>query len=139
MRRWIVGAVIALSSVTATAQPDKDWWACQYTEGTGMSWEYDRWEVRSFKLERPFVLVSDGSGLLTVESVAKAFDGEPSWYQCDDRSPGRVWCRDYVGSSLFFDPSTGNGGTSYLLSTITDSRSEDMDDVGVFAFECTKG
>jgi hypothetical protein len=82
--------------------------------------------------------MSDGNGSLTTESVAKAMHGEPSWYVCDARSLGQAWCRDYAGSSLYFDPKTGKGGISYLGGTTT-SGTDYRDSVSVKAFECTKG
>ena len=135
----LIAVAAMVLSTAAVAQPDKDWWACQVVHASGMNWANNQWVTRTFEEGSPFVLMSDGNGSLTMESVAKAMamHGEPSWYVCDARSRGQAWCRDYAGSSLYFDPKTGKGGISALLGA-TQSDTERAT-VTVDAFECTKG
>ena len=61
-------------STTAVAQPDKDWWACQVVHSSGMDWENNRWVTRTFEDSLAFVLMSDGNGSLTTESVAEVLE-----------------------------------------------------------------
>ena len=140
MKKLIVAAMVL--STAAVAQPDKDWWACQVVHSSGMKWENNRWVTTTFNESPPFVLMSDGNGLLTKESVAKAMNGEPSWYVCDTREYGdnpAAWCRDRAGHALYFDPETSKGGISRMTGTVTPGSNSRRDTVTVDAFECTKG
>ena len=139
MRSLIAVAAMVLST-TAVAQPDKDWWACQVVHSSGMYWENNRWMTATFKEDPSFVLMSDGNGSLTKESVKKALDTTlvDAGLECKDWNyQGYVSCMAVGGALLSFNKETGKGGISYLGGT-TDTGSN-RDTVSVEAFECTKG
>lgn len=140
MKRLIAVAAMVLST-SAVAQPDKDWWACQAVHTAGMEWENNRWVTTTFTNDPPFVLMSDGNGSLTKESVLKAvgLEGLPEQgVECKDWAfEGQVACMTVMGMHLHFNKEIGKGGISRMLgSTGTDTN---RDSVGVSAFECTKG
>ena len=140
--KQLITALAILLSTSAVAQPDKDWWACQYVESVGLIWENGQWERTGFKNRPPFVLMSDGNGLLTKESVAKMFSNTspaPSIVVCSSEITGHISCANPVGSSLFFNPYTANGGYSYTYGASQAQTDEIKDTVSVSAFECTKG
>ena len=70
----LIAVAAMVLSTAAVAQPDKDWWACQVVHSAGMKWENNQWVTTTFKGHSPFVLMSDGNGSLTKESVLKAVD-----------------------------------------------------------------
>ena len=139
--RLIAVAAMVLST-TAVAQPDKDWWACQGVHAWGVNWANNQWMTGNLKPSAPFVLMSDGNGSLTKESVAKTIDGHSRWAsqitcRLDSADTSFITCVDDSGTTLNFDRSVGKGGISRLIGTTgTGSR---RDTVSVSAFECTKG
>ena len=141
MKKLIAIAAVLLSTA-AVAQPDKDWWACQVVHSSGMNWENNRWVTTTFKDDPPFVLMSDGNGSLTRESVLKAVDssGLPlGTIECRDWGyRGQVTCMVVNGHSLSFNKETGKGGFSKTFGATT-LNTDYRDSVTVRAFECTKG
>lgn len=129
----------------ANSQPDKDWWACQIVETAGLLWESNSWEVREFEDSAPFVLVSDGKGLLSTRSVAKVIlgdDGAAPFFDCRNKEGDvLIYCSDVViNSSLSFNPELGIGATSYIYGGVTLPDTENRRDMVVVAtFECAKG
>ena len=139
MKKLVTLFIATLLASSVSAQPDKDWWACQFVKAVGMKWENGRWETANFKLGNPFVLMSDGNGGLTKESVAKAMAGHEvfaSITTCVPSPGGYVGCVQN-GSHLFFNTETGKGGMSKLIGTTLNG--EDRDTPVVEAFECAKG
>ena len=135
----IVAAV--LLSTTAVAQPDKDWWACQVVHAWGINWANNQWMTENLRPSAPFVLMSDGNGSLTKESVKKAFDSTvvDSGVECKDWNyQGYVSCMDVGGAHLYFSKETGKGGLS-LMSGSTTTDTDYRDTLSVEAFECSKG
>ena len=140
MRKLIAVAAMVLST-TAVAQPDKDWWACQVVHASGMNWENGQWVTGNLRPSAPFVLMSDGNGSLTKESVKKAFDSTvvDAGVECKDWNyQGQVACMVVNGKSLMFNKETGKGGISRMYGS-TDTDTDYRDTVSVRAFECTKG
>ena len=129
----------------ASSQPDKDWWACQVVETAGLLWESNSWEVSKFEDSAPFVLVSDGKGLLSTRSVAKAILGDDraaQFFDCRTKEGDvLIYCSDVVvNSSLSFNPELGIGATSYIYGGVTLPGTENQRDaVAVTTFECVKG
>ena len=139
MKKLVTLFIATLLASSVSAQPDKDWWACQIVESVGMSWENGRWKATKFNLDPPFVLMSDGNGGLTEESVAKALtmvEGAESVTTCLPPSIGKVTCVA-TGSTLFFHLKRGMGGISDLYGAT--SESDNRDTLAVDAFTCTKG
>ena len=140
----LIAVAAMVLSTAAVAQPDKDWWACQVVHSSGMQWESNRWVTGAFKKRPPFVLMSDGNGSITTESVAAGVYGRPEIADLVTCQPSPnyiegsyVTCLDNLGSTLFFDPKQGKGGFSIRSGSInTGSR---RDSVAVDAFKCTKG
>jgi len=129
-----VALIGSMPAATAAGQP----WACQYTADAGLRWENGSWKATNFREGQPFVLVQDGD-LLTRKSVSTALTG-------DDRShilircrwnEGLVFCRDTLGTSLVFSPTTGQGGLSLILGA-TQNNPEQRDTVHVKHFICQK-
>ena len=142
MRKLIAVAAMVLST-TAVAQPDKDWWACQVVKSSGMEWENNRWVTGTFQEDPPFVLMSDGNGSLTKESVSKVFSGQTSYADqvtCNPDPYGRrrVHCFESAGTTMFFDSQAGKGAVARVLGSIS-TDTDRRDSVEVSAFECTKG
>ena len=142
MKKLIAVAAMVLST-TAVAQPDKDWWACQVVHSSGMYWENNRWVTTAFNEDPPFVLMSDGNGSLTKESVAKVFSGQTSYADRVTCIPGRygrsrVNCFESSGTMMFFDSQAGKGAVARVLGSIS-TDTDRRDTVSVDAFECTKG
>ena len=140
MKKLIAAAAMVLST-TAVAQPDQDWWACQVVHSSGMNWENNRWVTRDIEDAPPFVLMSDGNGLLTKESVLKAVESDLPDYgvECKDWNfGGQVACMVVNGRSLTFNKETGKGGISTMFGA-ADADTNSRDTVSVKAFECTKG
>lgn len=133
----LITALAILLSTSAVAQPDKDWWACQYLESAGLQWKNGQWGVGRFQLESPFVLMSDGNGSLTEDSVSKPIKAPVSLVECVDLQGGDIGCYDASGGYLFFNTNTGRGGVSQMNGAT--STSDNRDTVSVQAFECTKG
>ena len=139
MKKLIAAAAMVLST-TAVAQPDKDWWACQGVHAWGVNWANNQWMTGNLKPSAPFVLMSDGNGSLTKESVKKAFRStvDDAGVECKDWNyQGYVSCMDVGGGHLYFSKETGKGGISYLWGTTATGSNRDT--VSVSAFECTKG
>jgi len=137
----LIAVAAMVLSTAAVAQPDKDWWACQVVHSSGMQWENNRWVTGTFKDDPPFVLMSDGNGSLTKESVKKAFDSTvvDAGLECKDWNyRGYVSCMAVNGSHLFFNKETGKGSASKTLGA-TETGTDYRDSVSVEAFECTKG
>ena len=137
----LIAIAAMVLSTAAVAQPDKDWWACQVAHTSGMKWELGQWVTKTFNDAPPFVLMSDGNGSLTKESVAKAILGGPKYadlFTCEvDTLYADVSCHDTSGATLLFSTEAGRGGISYLFGT--EDNSSNRDPVTVNAFECTKG
>ena len=138
----LIAVAAMVLSTTAVAQPDKDWWACQEVHSSGMYWENNRWMTATFQEGSPFVLMSDGNGSLTKESVLKAVDNaslQKSEVECKAWGyEGRVSCMTVMGGHLYFSKETGKGGISAMLgSTMSDTNFRGT--IRVHAFECTKG
>ena len=105
-----------------------------------MQWENNRWVTSTFKDDPPFVLMSDGNGSLTKESVKKAFDSTvvDAGVECKDwKWRGHVSCMTVMGNHLHFNKEIGKGGISQMYGSTATGNSRDS--VGVHAFECTKG
>ena len=139
MKKLVTISIAMLLSASVSAQPDKDWWACQFVKSVGMKWENGRWNEEIFKLRPPFVLMSDGNGGLTKESVAKALSGSESDANITTCEPsygdGYVSCM-MTGDHFEFRTKTGNGGISSLMGTTM--QGDKRDTPVVMAFECTK-
>lgn len=125
-------------SQLSSAQPDKDWWACQVTEDAGLFWQNNSWKVGDFKVEsRHFVLISDGQGLLSKESVGKAMDIGANSIVCV--GDGLIFCLNtVVGSSLSFSPYTSSGAITTTFGALL-SNSVQKDSLHIQTFECAKG
>ena len=107
----LIAVAAMVLSTTAVAQPDKDWWACQVVHASGMDWVNNQWVTRTFDDSLAFVLMSDGNGSLTEESVAEVLESRSAI--CGFYAP-TISCHDGYGSNLFFYPETGKGGISNL-------------------------
>ena len=129
----LIAVAAMVLSTAAVAQPDKDWWACQVVHSSGMDWVNNQWVTRTFDDSLAFVLMSDGNGSLTEESVAKVLESRGAI--CGFYASA-ISCHDGYGSNLFFYPETGKGGISNLWGSI---MSENRGSVLARAFECTKG
>ena len=135
----LITALAILLSTSAVAQPDKDWWACQGVASGGLKWEDGSWVPAGFKLTPPFVLMSDGDGLLTKESVGKVLNTDVHDLDCrkDDVVRSRISCSNTMGRMLYFNTKRAKGGWSTVFGTTNTGDSRDT--VTVDAFECTKG
>jgi hypothetical protein len=107
-----------------------------------MKWENNRWVTTTFNLSAPFVLMSDGNGSLTKESVAKAFDGVSTYAdqvtcQPDLYGTRSATCINSTGSTLFFMAEAGKGAISRMYGSTATGGNRDT--VSVDTFECTKG
>lgn len=140
MKKLVTLFIATLLASSVSAQPDKDWWACQFVKAVGMKWENGRWVETNFKLARPFVLISDGNEGLTLESAAKAMmmgaEGSAMITTCETGIAGDVWCMK-VGDYLAFNTLTGQGGITKLYGATMHEDERDTPEVA--AFECTKG
>ena len=136
----LVTALALLLSSTAIAQPDKDWWACQYVAAAGMDWEDGKWSALKLAPKEPFILMSDGKGSLNKTALLKVFDLHSEDYiTCITSTLGnRFVCVSDFAKSLYFNTATSQGGVSILFGAGSDSP-DYRDTVGVLAFECTKG
>lgn len=137
----LIAVAAMVLSTTAVAQPDKDWWACQVVHTSGMQWENNRWVTRDVEDSPPFVLMSDGNGSLTKESVLKAVESDlpEQGVECKDWNfKGQVACMVVNAQSLMFNKKTGKGGLSRMHGSTT-TGTDYRDTVSVKAFECTKG
>ena len=144
----LTGALCALLlalSCNVTAQPDKDWWACQFVETAGLDWQSNSWKITNYAESAPFVIVSDGKGLLSRKSVAKATLGDEDagqFYECRIKEGGVIiYCADVViNSSLSFNPELGMGAMSYIYGGVTSPDADNhRDGLWVSTFECIKG
>ena len=139
MKTVVRAALICLLSLShvATSQPDKDWWACQYIESAGLYWEGNKWKVTRFNFDKPFVLVSDGYGSLTTDSVNKTTGHT---YSCRTGSDGNINCQTkMVGMSLSFSPANQRGVMTKIYGALTTPDGEYRDTLSVAPFECAKG
>ena len=134
----LITALAILLPTSAVAQPDKDWWACQPVESVGLKWEDGKWNVKAFEPDPLFVLMSDGEGVLTQDSVAEVFGKDPGNIKCSKMSTGHVSCANASGDSLYFDPNTANGGYSYMFGASQQQTDKIKDAVSVSAFECIR-
>ena len=110
--------------------------ACQVEESAGLEWEGGRWDVKKFQLKK-FILVQVGDSL-TVDSVAKAMrplNPPTAFTLCKTNILQTVTCNDSLGSSLFFEPKTLQGGMSYLTGS-TENKVVNRDSVYVAVFSC---
>ena len=96
--------------------------------------------AKTFQVGSPFILMSDGNGSLTTESVKKPMGLKiPQNIRCQVSRYGRgVTCNSVYGGSLYFDSESSKGGFSTLFGT-ADADPDLPDSVMVSAFECTKG
>ena len=138
----LIAVAAMVLSTAAVAQPDKDWWACQVVHASGMKWENNRWVTTTFQEYPPFVLMSDGNGSLTKESVLEAVAAaglHKSGVECKDWAfEGNVSCMTVMGMLLYFSKETGRGGFIRMFGSTT-TATDYRDSVLVSAFECTKG
>ena len=129
MKKLIAAAAVVLST-TAVAQPDKDVWACQYFASAESPFKDGKWETSGHREDPPFVLVSDGTGLLTNESVSNSIKAPAANIRCTRGYTSSVSCSDGRAGFLFFNPRTGHGGVSWLdIASMIEIK----------GFECTKG
>jgi hypothetical protein len=125
------------SGLNAAGQP----WACQYTADAGLRWENGSWKSTAFREGQPFVLVQNGD-ILTRKSAATALVGDSEYHMLISCSPAGfdaqpIICRDTLGSSLVFSPTTGQGGMSLILGTIQNNPKR-RDTLHVKHFICQK-
>ena len=139
MKKLITTFTATLLASSVSAQPDKDWWACQVVHVSGMNWENNQWVTRTFSNSTPFVLMSDGNGSLTKESASKLLDVSDREVKCKV-SPykKRVTCADGFGGNAFFDTEAAKGGVSKIYGSVT-VETDHRDSIFVKAFECVKG
>lgn len=140
--KTIVGTVLVyLLTVPqlATSQPDKEWWACQFVHDAGLYWEDNNWKVGSYKMGKPFVLISDGQGSLTIDSVSKATDSSSNNVFCSkSKRAGDIHCQSTYGQSLSFSTANQRGVTTQIFGALMpDGRSRDS--LHLRPFECAKG
>ena len=130
--KYFIGLMLAVSSTLAYAQ--KTPLACQVDAAAGLKWEGGKWNTRNF-IEDKFLLVL-ANKTLTTDSVAKALKSRPSDTNCDASWEETIFCKDDLGSSLFFSTKTNKGGISQLLGA-TMGGGDYKDTVTVHAFTCT--
>jgi len=140
--KTIVGtALVYLLTVShfANSQPDKDWWACQYIKDTGLTWEDGNWKAANFKMQKPFVLISDGQDSLTVDSVSKATGAVKEYLSCSvSEWAGDIHCQSKsVGTSLSFSVVNQRGVTTQIFGALMPDG--DRDTLHLRPFECAKG
>ena len=130
MKKLLSTLLLTLIGVSVQAQNIS--LACQDEAATGFLWENGRWVTKSFK-KLKFILIQTNSGL-TLESVAKAMDGDSKQVSCSNVGIP-ISCTDQTGSSLFFDPRTLQGGVSQLFGSTNSGTKRDT--VSVNVFSCT--
>ena len=140
MTKFITATLLILSAATSTAQPDKDWWACQFVESAGMEWDGRKWEVLPFNLPGPFTLISDGEGSLTRESAAKAMAMAEfaRLVKCDEAFGGIAYCVGSGTTVLSFSLQEGLG-TVAMLAGGTQPKGKRRDTPVIKVFECSQG
>lgn len=137
MKKLVTLFIATLLASSVSAQPDKDWWACQVVESAGLKWQNGRWVSTPFEHDPPFVLMSDGNGGLTEESVAKAATVYEDLTTClPPDIIGNVTCVA-TGQTLFFNTERGKGGISRLYGAV--SETDNPDTLSIDPFTCTKG
>ena len=134
MKKLIAVAAMVLST-TAVAQPDKDWWACQFTGTPYLDLIAGDWELRPPRAKKPFSLTFD-RGAMTSESWAQAGQigglklGQEHLPKCVSVGEDMTTCSARNGITIYFDSSLGRGSYGLL---------GERDSVLVEHFECTKG
>ena len=133
-------ALLLALSCNVTAQPDRDWWGCQYIESGGLIWEDMTWNATLFKLREPFVLMADGTELLDINSVAKPLQAEAAAVTCvNENSRKHIFCQSrWTGATLSFDPETGTGAVSKILGAF-EGLGDSRDTLSIEVFKCSKG
>ena len=131
MKKLIAVAAMVLST-TAVAQPDKDWWACQYLDTPNWIKERGNWEAAPPRAKKPFSLVLDDSGFPTKESIAQATNTPLEYveHKCVSHREGLITCASGSGQTIYFDSTADRG--AYALLTAPHQ-------VVVEYFECSKG
>ena len=140
--RTIVGvALVYFLTVShfANSQPDKDWWACQYVEDSGLYWKDNNWVLGRYKMEqKPFVLVSDGQGSLTTDSVSKPMDTVHDLSCAKGEWGAHVHCHsNLTGTSLSFDGFNQRGVVTTVFGALMDGDARDS--LHLKPFECAEG
>ena len=128
----LIAVAAMVLSTTAMAQPDKDWWACQYHNTPNWIKEGGNWEARPPRAKKPFSLVLDDSGFPTKESIAQATNTPLEYveHKCVSHREGLITCASGSGQTIYFDSTADRG--AYALLTVPHQ-------VVVEYFECTKG
>ena len=125
-------------SYFANSQPDKDWWACQYVKNGGLKYEGGNWRQENFEKGKPFVLISDGQGSLTIDSVSKATGAMPEFLSCSvSEYKGDIHCQSKLaGTTLSFSVVNQTGATTDVFGAL---MSDDRGTLHLRPFECVRG
>jgi len=139
MKKLPTQLLIVLSSILFSTgiQAQNKPLACQDDASAGLEWEGGRWGTKNFRLKK-FILVQAGDSL-TLDSVAKAMrplNPPTTFTSCKTDILLTVTCNDGLGSSLYFEPKTLQGGMSYLTGS-TENKVVNRDSVYVAVFSCT--
>jgi len=122
----------------ANSQPDKKWWACQYVKNGGLHYEGGNWRLGSFEKGKPFVLISDGRGSLTKDSVSKATGAIKEFLSCSvSEYKGDIHCQSkFGGTTLSFSVVNQAGATTDVFGAL---MSDGRDTIHLRPFECVQG
>lgn len=128
MRKLITLALILLSPMVVAQE--KQIWACQQVEGTLLDWEDGRWKMFGVS-PMPLLLTIDGA-----YSSFKKGDIDVG-LACNTTSMMTVSCLDNGQAyHLYFDPSTGKLGYSFLAGAL--QTGDQRDSVSASIYNCTK-
>jgi hypothetical protein len=101
-------------------------------------WKDSNWELTRYKMQKPFVLISDGQGYLTLDSVSKAADVTAHFLSCSGTA-GLIHCQSKVtGDTLSFSPDNQSGVVTNTYGALMPDDGK-RDTLHLRPFECAKG
>ena len=138
-----IAAAVMLVAASPVAVAAGQPWACKFTAAAGLEKKNGRWGPRTLQTDQPFVLIQE-SNVLTQKSVATAMFGLEEFHKivsCEAASSTNktfliITCKDSIGGSLVFSPTTGQGGVSSINGATNDWS--DGGKISVSHFTCQK-
>ena len=135
MSRTFLLAIIVATFTSPTHAQSSSTLVCQYVDAGGLVWDSGRWRASAFTLPQPFALaVMDG--VLTPESVARAFSSSFSFECVTDHSRLLETCTGPIGPALFFNHMINQGVVANIFQA--GQMSSRQDSLIVSSFVCQR-